>query len=488
MRGVGFSVAAAVLVLALAAVFSCEKEEVLLPDRNLPPETVVTQAPAESTQTNFRVHMFWYGRDPDGIVTSFRYAIDDTIELGSWKRTSQTDTLFIFTANDPLLRYHEFFIAAIDNEGKADPTPAVKRFFARDDAMPQVWMLDYPNCLVSATGETLACLPPPAEVDTLPMDGDTPILFTWGGTDPDGEIRAFAYKLDTEPYRWVGPETTFAVYPPPSQLPYDDPRGLRTFYIKATDDAAAEMRPSYRYQFVVNFDPDTVIDSLYYIPYNTTDLVPVDFRDDVPDTLPDGCKVEVTWHAGDSDGSVINSLVHLRGPDLLAGQEWSSGWIPYVEDNRWRVPEILRGTLDGPFLMKVFAMDDKERSEGTPDQLQFLVNFPPSVDSLGVGVTDSVIEEGGVPVDTVCVAMFGWSSSDWDNQVNAAIRYYYLLNGRLTLPAEADATRRTWETVLSPGPHTFEVRAYNYRYDARVRYGSRTVSFEISESCGLVSP
>ena len=264
---------AAVAVLALAGIYSCEKEDVLLPDRNLPPETVVTDAPAESTQTNFRVHLFWYGRDSDGLVTQFRYAVDDTVALDAWRRTDKTDTVFVFTANDPLLRYHEFFVAAIDNEGKPDPTPAVLRFFARDDYMPEVWMLDAPLCSLSTTGDTLACLPPPSDVDTLRMDDSRPLLFAWSGRDRDGIVTAFSYKLDNEPYKWVGPDTTSVVYPAPRYLQ----SGPHNFYIKARDDAMAEMTPSYRYRFVVNFDPDTVIDSLYYIPFQSADRYPIDF-------------------------------------------------------------------------------------------------------------------------------------------------------------------------------------------------------------------
>jgi hypothetical protein len=475
---------AVVSVLSLVGVFSCEKDDVLLPDRNLPPETIVTEAPAESTETNFRVHLYWYGRDPDGTVTRFRYALDDTLDIGVWRHTTQTDTVFVFSANDPLLRYHEFYIAAIDNEGKADPTAAVLRFFARDDYMPWVrmleWSPDTPLCRTTPSGET-ACLPAPGLEDTLRMDGTTPILFEWEGGDQDGTVTAFAYKLDNEAYLWVGPDTTYAFYPPPMNLT----SGEHTFYIKARDDALAELSPAYHYDFVVNFDPETVIDSLYYIPFGTTDWIPVDFSDGLPDTLTDGCSMEVVWHATDTDGEVRRALAALRGPDLLAGQDWSTGWMEYPDSTRWQ-SERLQGTLEGPFSLNVFALDDRRRSEGTPAHLEFFVNYPPQINDLAVAVTDSVILDGGTPVDTVCVANFTWTVTDPDNQIGAPVKFYYLLNGRLILPSAAAATRTYYRTEVDPGSNDFQVRGYNYSYDPRVRYGSRTLEFEVSESCGLL--
>lgn len=474
---------AAVLVLALLGVFSCEEEDVLLPDRNLPPETIVTDAPAESTDTNFRVHMFWYGRDADGIVTQFRYAIDDTVEPGSWSRTSKTDTVFVFTANDPLLRYHEFFVAAIDNEGKGDPTPAALRFFARDDYMPEVWMLPAPICSLSATGDTLACLPALSTVDTLRMDDDRPILFAWDGRDRDGVITAFAYKLDNEGYQWVDVGVKSVVYPAPMFLT----SGSHSFYIKARDDAWAEMSPSFRYRFVVNKDPESVIDSLYYTPYGSSERLSLDFSTGtVADTLPDGSSIEVVWHATDIDGEPRKSLVLLRGPDLLQQQEWSTGWMDYPDSTRFG-SVTLRGTLQGPFELSVFALDDRKRSEGTPAYLEFLVNFPPVVSVPAVSVSDSVVMSGGVPVDTLCVAYFTWSATDEDNDIGAPVRFFYTIDEGLVLPSSATAARTYWSTVVTPGTHVFEVFAYNYRYDPRVRTRSSSVSFEVDESCSLVT-
>jgi len=481
-RGVISVATAAVSVFALVGVFSCEQEDVLLPDRNLPPETIVTEAPAESTQTNFKVHMFWYGRDADGIVTRFRYAVDDTVEPGSWHHTTRTDTTFIFTANDPLLRYHEFFIAAIDNENKADPTPAALRFFARDDFMPEVWMLDAPVCSLSATGDTVACLPLPAGVDTLRMDDARPVLFAWDGRDRDGTIVAFAYKLDNEGYQWVDPDVKSVIYPAPKFLM----SGAHSFYIKARDDAWAEMSPSLRYRFVVNLDPNSVIDSLYYIPYQSSDRFPLDFSTgSVADTLPDGSSIEFVWHGTDVDGEVRKSLVLLRGPDLLAQQEWSTGWMDYPDSTRFQ-SVVLRGTLQGPFVLNLFSLDDRKRAEGTPAVVEFLVNFPPVVSTPVVAVADSVVLSGGVPVDTLCVATFIWSATDEDNNIGAPVRFFYKIDGRLILPSTSNSMRTSWSTTVSSGVHVFEVFAYNYSYDPRVRTRSSSVDFEVSESCGLV--
>jgi|GEM_PF-2797238 len=501
MRRVGLSVVlAATLVVGLAGLFSCEKEDILLPDRNLPPETLLTQAPPESTQANFRVHMYWYGRDADGVVTSFRYAFDDTIEPGSWKRTSRTDTIFALSADDPLLRYHEFYIAAIDNEGKADPTPEARRFFARDDYMPWVrmreWVSGAPLCTTVVVGGEPACLPPPSDRDTLLMTDSTPILFSWEGGDQDGEVVAYAFKLDNESYRWVDPDTTFWIYPSASQLT----SGPHTFYIKAKDDAQAELRPAYRYRFVVNKDPNTTIQSLAYVPrgYTAADtLVEVNFQDDQPDTLPDACTIRVTWSADDIDGEVIRSFVQLRGPDLVRQQSWTSGWQDYPEFSLYDSKK-LEGTLDGWFDLSVFALDDRLRSEGTPARHSFRVNFPPLVTDLTHQHLDSLRlyrrNSSGTPIDSTTLydlALFNWKASDRDND-STRVYFYYLVDGNLRLPPESQGqfrpdlykARKYWyveESTLSLGAHTFEVRGYNYDYDPRVRYGSANIDFEVNK-------
>jgi len=147
----------------------------------------------------------------------------------------------------------------------------------------------------------------------------------------------------------------------------------------------------------------------------------------------------------------------------------------------------LRGTLQGPFELSVFALDDRKRSEGTPAYLEFLVNFPPVVSVPAVSVSDSVVMSGGVPVDTLCVAYFTWSATDEDNDIGAPVRFFYTIDEGLVLPSSATAARTYWSTVVTPGTHVFEVFAYNYRYDPRVRTRSSSVSFEVDESCSLVT-
>jgi hypothetical protein len=404
------------------------------------------------------------------------------VEAGAWRRTSRTDTTFVLTANDPLLRYHRFFVAAIDNEGKPDPTPAALHFFARDDYMPEVWMLDYPHC--ETVGGVEACLPPPPDVDTLRMDGDQPILFAWSGRDRDGIVVGYAYKLDNEGYRWVGPDTTTALYPAPRFLQ----SGPHSFYLKARDDASAELSPSHRYTFVVNFDPDTVIDSLYYIPFHSSTRVPLTFDGGVvADTLPDGCSILARWHATDTDGEVRKSLVMVNGPDLQHGQAWSTGWMNYPDSTRFRSAK-LEGRLQGPFVLSVFALDDRRRAEGTPARIGMVVNFPPVIETLEVSAAPSIVMEGGTAVDTVCVATFHWSATDPDAMPETTVHFFYKLDGRLILPPDTEAAFTTWSTEVSPGDHAFEVFAYNYDYSARVQTRSKRLTFEVDESCNLVTP
>lgn len=160
------------LSVALVAVLfgGCSKDKGAGPEPvRLAPETELTYAPLEGDTAGYRVRLFWNGFDKDGEVIRFRFAVDgDTSEtdLTKWQTTTAKDTTLLLLV-DPVkeIRGHVFWVAAEDNEGKIDPTPA-KRFFSTKTIPPWSEILRGPSAFNSLIGPNFT--------------------FEWEGTDPDG--------------------------------------------------------------------------------------------------------------------------------------------------------------------------------------------------------------------------------------------------------------------------------------------------------------
>src|SRR5690349_18110699 len=156
-----------VVLCLLAAYMAAGCRQALRPptEDNQPPETWITAAPfdtitldkrgggPEPVKIPVRFHVYWAGSDVDGAVTGFYWAVTETIpqlldgfirppELPGPKPqdyhfTTRTDSSFIFdVAEDVPDRQHVFYIYAVDNKGKPDPTPARFIFTAVDQFPP----------------------------------------------------------------------------------------------------------------------------------------------------------------------------------------------------------------------------------------------------------------------------------------------------------------------------------------------------------------
>src|SRR5262249_20137896 len=128
---------------------SCGRESSSNVDRDRAPETYLTRAPAESTLSYYRVHLYWNGEDPDGRIAYYEIAVTDSDEVPGqgvhkgtgYTLTLKTDSLFTLRADPPIdqqILGHRFYVRAVDAEGKADPSPAMTYFLARDDNYPEV--------------------------------------------------------------------------------------------------------------------------------------------------------------------------------------------------------------------------------------------------------------------------------------------------------------------------------------------------------------
>ena len=172
MNRTSWRLAPVLSVAILAALFAgCAKdaETTRPPTPQGAPETELTYAPLEGDTSAYRVHLYWNGYDQDGEVVRFRYAIDDdTLEanLSKWKTTTAKDTTLLLLV-DPVkeIRGHVFWVAAEDNGGRIDATPA-KRFFSTKTKPPTSEIVRGPSAFNPLIGPNFT--------------------FEWKSTDPDG--------------------------------------------------------------------------------------------------------------------------------------------------------------------------------------------------------------------------------------------------------------------------------------------------------------
>lgn len=92
-------------------------------EANLTPSTSIVTCPSDVTAGD-DVTVEWTGSDIDGTVGEYRWSFDDTTS-GSTEETS-------LLLSDVAEGDHRFEVAAVDNDGDADPTPAVCEFTASE--------------------------------------------------------------------------------------------------------------------------------------------------------------------------------------------------------------------------------------------------------------------------------------------------------------------------------------------------------------------
>ena len=76
---------------------------------NQAPETYISGAPLDSSNAFHRFHVYWTGLDPDGEVVEYGIAVTDSNmvpELADYRRTSRTDTIIDFVANNEVVLSH----------------------------------------------------------------------------------------------------------------------------------------------------------------------------------------------------------------------------------------------------------------------------------------------------------------------------------------------------------------------------------------------
>lgn len=283
---------------------------------NHPPQTYVTGSPAEGESGQFHYHMYWQGTDQDGEVVKYVWALTDgtiqdfttdedeedlrfnpaenatTLKIAHW--TTKTDSIFDFQIDQGSITSADFtfHIAAIDDRGDYDRTPARLYFLSNALGQPLVTVYSSP---VQTPDNVFA------DYDTIGYG--RPFEFTWTGTTPntrsytpellaardtvpplDG-LYGFKYRLPTDvscdetsedcwnPRRYDPAQNRLVSYfGDVDSLTFanDDSgesvskrrlaQGVHTLLVNTIDVAGVEVRPDLQdLNFVLNYDPETYL-------------------------------------------------------------------------------------------------------------------------------------------------------------------------------------------------------------------------------------
>jgi len=210
-------------LMGLAALAGCAKQNnTLRPD--LPPETTVFIQDTVTTAQNHRIHVYWFGSDPDGDVVGFEVRVlnpeapADTqwvrLECGQGRNCNDS-LLTIYTPNGTTAPTFE--VRAIDNKEQRDPTPARLVLTTVTNQPATVTFTGGP----SSTDSTFAS-----------------VTVDWIASDPDGDGTKIHYRLwlDGSPDTLVTMAKTITV---PSAAFLQNgtyASGPRTLSIEAIDD------------------------------------------------------------------------------------------------------------------------------------------------------------------------------------------------------------------------------------------------------------
>jgi len=289
------------LTLSLAAGSGCRKPLTPNIDRNEAPETWITAAPLDTltirdkylvpigegdvglTTIPVRFHMYWAGSDKDGAVAGFYYAVVETTvardvplpgpKPGQFSFTTKTDTAFMFTVSQLSPdRLHAFFIYAVDNQGKPDPTPA-RFIFNATDRFPPRPVIGPEDAWATGRTVTLDDDGEPVPVDpilprfitdslatTYPTDtvpAHCRLDFRWHGeiTQPGTYVKGYRYQLDETKLQEASAATTAVSYGTGLPGSADLSSGLKIFTLHAIDQSGGAGTTQRR--LYVNYVPDT---------------------------------------------------------------------------------------------------------------------------------------------------------------------------------------------------------------------------------------
>ncbi len=503
-----------VLILVVGVVLlSCAKDPLNV-DRNRPPQTFLVAAPVDTTVADlaysYRIHLYWRGEDSDGYVVGYEYSWDDS-SIGAFRFTTKTDSIFELTVNDSsqltggtgvnpqTTKAHTFYIRAVDNLGKPDPSLTIfnRRLFKAKTETPLV------NFIGAIPNPQF-----PAVIDTL-CDG-APFVVSWNARDPDGVVTR--YRFDVGPFHSdFTTDSSVTFNSPGSPGSVDLPSGIYTMTVTAVDNANAVGKKST--QFVVNHDPETTIavDGQgkvgYYLqhylrgqevhivqPFYEGQIVP--YRSTVwwywdGDDSHGGCEANCTngWSIVLNPGSRDDN-----GPYIIGFQD-SLGVTPQGETIRFKTndPDVLGplgftqfilDSLDAgiDMLARVATRDCSGRVDGSPATFRFNCNYYPTLDSVSVADTTYDFDQNG-PDPAEPARIIRWVGSDYED--GKTKQASVLLDDSLTLTFDkyedfTIVSDRDFQRLSSGTLHTVKVRvADRANFPSQLPDGLKQVNFTI---------
>jgi len=370
--------------------------------------------------------MYWRGEDNDGTATSFIWTVRDSILEGEtgWNPSARlrdfregriitrTDSVFAFTAYRRIegtgvkKNRQAFYIAAIDDNGVIDPTPAAMEFIATIGDLPRTAFTTH----IAGTSR-------PYEHFDVPRDTVgvmEPFDISYHGSTVNGLIRGYRYyPFTTGVYIDGQNEWTEDIADTLREFTNSGadliPSGVFRFAALCVDDAQAESpvdAGGFRTgvcQVVVNYDPDTVIHGVTN-SYTVDDEVHVEdivFEDGIPDTVPFDSWTRILYTGEDDDRDVkidcnefnpdtcIGFRVgYYKDSDRVPGAYEFSLWQPRegvhdtdphssTDSNTFHI-----GSLE--YDLTAQAIDEHGRPDGTAPEVHIIGNYDPVLDSVVV--------------------------------------------------------------------------------------------------------
>jgi len=508
LRAIQVALSAAVALASVWGLLGGCREQTTVPiDRNRAPETFVTSAPGDSQTSFYRVAMHWSGTDHDGVVVAFEVAVTESLpdeEEIQWRRTRRSDSLMTFRVEETReVLGHRFYVRAIDNESKRDPTPAWIFFGARNNVPPQIHF--YRALAFGPDGETDTLTSTNAEFPTDTIPTGWGVTFAWNGTDADvaldpdgnvvqvGSVASYSHRLLPVESEFLGGTLADTASSYPASFFFALPKGnVYAFNVKAIDDGGLSGSGAVTRSFVWNRDPESRIQrcvrpgetdsvvcfeslgSAYYS--GDTLALPISASDPYPDA-------RFSARAYDPDP--------VDGDHSVATLEWR----PVVGGviSSWRTLEtggqvVLEDLATNKYIAMVRAVDRLERVESTPDSVTFYVNFSPRF----------VTQEGSFHQDPMPMDTFSAShltsaglacsllATDPDANRNAQIRYSLNLQpvGQGLEPSNHHRNTLSigWvytpvlraDTLWAPGDYILHVRAEDNKQIGGEQRGTRS--------------
>ena len=230
------AVAYGALAAGVAALVGLACDDTIQPrlpkESNLPPESFLVVHADSLAPQFYRLPLSWLGTDPDGHVDGYQFrwvCLDlggqDCSPAPGWQFTTATRDTFTVYVPRPTAHYR-FEVAAVDNDGAIDPTPATQEFRFHNAAPVVAFQANTkPTRTLPAATFYLEGADPDSTQD--PADGDS-------GADI-ATFRAWLDGREDDLHDVPASEGSITFKP----ADFDGRYGTRTVFVQALDDGGA---------------------------------------------------------------------------------------------------------------------------------------------------------------------------------------------------------------------------------------------------------